>query len=245
MGSDLDDPVTGLNEESDAEIADAPVDAVDDSHPNKRKRGKVPKKVMKAERERLKREQLNELFNKLAGVLELSQENNGKASILNETMRLLKDMLSHVQNLRKENATLLSESNYMIVEKNELKEETTALEINVRKLQNELEEKLSQSKPDLNVSPPECWHANMPSNYMEGHLLQMPTSNPSSQQQPFLGPLYVIPMNPNLQAFQKSDAAPNPAITVSKPHARYPTSADSWPLELLSKQAETTIRQTT
>ncbi|KAL2899688.1 Transcription factor bHLH47 [Bienertia sinuspersici] len=64
MGSDLDDRV--LNEESDA---DAPDNAVDDSHPNKRKRGKVPKKIMKAERERLKREQLNELFNKLAGVL--------------------------------------------------------------------------------------------------------------------------------------------------------------------------------
>lgn len=238
MGSDLDnDPV--LDEES-----DAPEDVVDGSHPNKRKRGKVPKKLMKAERERLKREQLNELFGRLAGVLELSEENNGKASILNETIRLMKDLVSHIQSLKKENTTLLSESQYMTTEKNELKEETIALEDNIKKLQNELEEKLSQSKPDLNENPPECWHANVASNFMEGHLPQMPNTNLSSQQQPILGPLYVIPMNPDLQAFQKADAAPNAAITVSKPHARYPTPADSWPLDLLSKQAETAIRET-
>lgn len=233
MGSDIgDDPV--LNEES-----DAPEDAVDDgSQSNKRKRGKVPKKIVKAERERLKREQLNELFNKLASVLELNQENNGKASVLNETIRLLKDTVSHIQSLRKENETLLSESHYMTAEKNELKEENIALEVQIKKLQNELEERLGQSKPDLNVSPPESWQREMLTHFAEGHYSQTPTTDLSSQQQPILGPLYVIPINPDLQAFQKVDATPNnQPIAVSKPHARYPTPADAWPLQLLSKQA--------
>jgi len=44
---------------------------------------------------------------------ELSDQNNGKASILNETIRLVNDMISQIQTLRKENATLLSESHYV------------------------------------------------------------------------------------------------------------------------------------
>lgn len=129
----------------------------------------------------------------------------------------------------------------MTAEKKELKEETTALEVQIRKMQNEMEERLGQSKPDLNVSPSlDCWHAETPS-----HLPPMATNTDrSSQQPPILGPLYVIPINPDLQAFQKVDTVSNPTITVSKPHARYPTPADSWPSQLLlSKQAEATIRQ--
>lgn len=40
-------------------------------------------------------------------------ENNGKASILCETARLLKDLLSQIESLKKENVTLLSESHYV------------------------------------------------------------------------------------------------------------------------------------
>ena len=43
----------------------------------------------------------------------------------------------------------------MTVEKNELREENSALEIEIEKLQSELEERIAQSKPDLNVPPPE------------------------------------------------------------------------------------------
>ncbi|KAL9239530.1 hypothetical protein vseg_013842 [Gypsophila vaccaria] len=202
-----------VNEES-----DAPEDVIDDgSQPNKRKRGRVPRRVLKSEREKLKREQLNELFTKLGSLLELSDQNNGKASILNETIRLLKDMITQIQSLRKENATLLSESHYVAAEKNELKDENSALEVQIKAIQTELEEKLRQSKPDLNVPPPESWQA-------------------ETQQPPILGPLYVIPVNPDFEAFQKANAAPNPPVPVSKPHPRYPTPADSWPLHLLSKQ---------
>ncbi|KAK9748039.1 hypothetical protein RND81_02G031100 [Saponaria officinalis] len=214
-----------VNEES-----DAPEDVIDDgSQPNKKKRGRVPRRVLKSEREKLKREQLNELFTKLGSLLELSDPNNGKASILNETIRLLKDMITQIQSLRKENDTLLSESHYVTVEKNELKDENSALEIQIKSMQRELEEKLTQYKPDLNVTLPECWQPET------GHL---------SQQPPMLGPLYVVPINPDFDAFQKADTATNPPVPVSKPNPRYPTAADSWPLQLLSKQPKATAEST-
>ncbi|KAG5230668.1 transcription factor bHLH [Salix suchowensis] len=68
------------------------------------KKGKVPRR--KAEREKLKREQLNELFLELASALELSQTNTGKASILCETTRLLKDLLTQIESLKKDNVAL-------------------------------------------------------------------------------------------------------------------------------------------
>jgi hypothetical protein len=79
----------------------------------KKNRRKVPKRVHKSEREKMKREQLNELFFELSNAIELSQPNNGKASILCEATRLLKDLLAQIEDLRKENASLLSESHYV------------------------------------------------------------------------------------------------------------------------------------
>jgi len=216
----------------------APKDALDDgSQPNnKRKRGRLPKRALKAEREKLKRDHLNELFDKLGSLLELTEPNNGKASIINETIRLLKDMISQIQSLRKENTTLLSESHYVAAETNELKDENFALEAQIKSVQRELEEKLGQTKPDLNVTPPECWQAEMGSHFLGGHLPQLPHTDPSTQQPPILGPLYVIPINPEYQAVQKADAASDSPLPVRKPQPRYPTPADSWPLHLLSKQ---------
>lgn len=220
--------------------SDTPEDALDGTHVNKKKQGKVPKRVLKAEREKLKREQLNEHFNRLASVLELSDQNNGKASILNETIRLVNCMISQIQSLGRENATLLSESHYMTAEKNELKDENSALESQIKNMRSELEEKLGQSKPDLNVTPPESWQAEMASQFIESHLPQLPAIDPSTQQPPIVGPLYVIPIGPDLQTCQKVDTGSNPPVAVSKPHARYPTPADSWPLHLLSNQPEAT-----
>lgn len=44
---------------------------------------------------------------------ELAQPNNGKAAVLNEATRLLKDLVSQIESLKKENASLLSESHYV------------------------------------------------------------------------------------------------------------------------------------
>jgi hypothetical protein len=46
---------------------------------------------------------------------EPDRQNNGKACILSDTTRMLKDLLSQVESLRKENNTLKNESHYVSV----------------------------------------------------------------------------------------------------------------------------------
>ncbi|KAJ9163626.1 hypothetical protein P3X46_023275 [Hevea brasiliensis] len=189
-------------------------------------KGKVPKRIHKAEREKLKREQLNELFLELASALELTQPNNGKASILSEAARLLKDLIGQIDGLNKENESLLSESRYVTIEKNELKEENSALETQIKGLQRELEARMSQSKPDLNVPPPEFDHPELRQHF-PGESLRLPAADATLQQ---AQAVFVVPLHPELQAY------PVTTSNVSKPHARYPTPADSWPSQLLGKQ---------
>jgi len=132
----------------------------------------------------------------------------------------------------------------MTTEKDELKDENSVLDAQIKKMRSELDEKVAQSKPDLNLTPLEYWQTEISSHFMEGHLAQLPTADPASMPQPpILGPLYVIPVGPGLQAFQKGDTAsdpPLPPVAVSKPHPRYPKPTDSWPVHLLSKQPEAT-----
>ena len=45
--------------------------------------------------------------------VELTQQNSGKTSVLCEATRLLRDLLSQIECLKKEHATLLFESNYV------------------------------------------------------------------------------------------------------------------------------------
>jgi FtsZ-binding cell division protein ZapB len=65
-------------------------------------------------------------------------------------------LLTQIESLKKDNVALLSESRYVTVEKNELREENSVLENQIGKLQGELESRVAaQSTPVLNVPPPE------------------------------------------------------------------------------------------
>lgn len=114
------------------------------------------------------------------------------------------------------------------VEKNELSEENSALEAQIEKLQSELETSVAQSKPDLNV-PPEFQQPELTPDFA-GKSLGLTTVDATLQQTPTV---FVIPFHPDLQADQ---AYPLTSSHVSKPHARYPTPADSWPAQLLGQQ---------
>ncbi|KAK8587437.1 hypothetical protein V6N13_086424 [Hibiscus sabdariffa] len=187
-------------------------------------KGNIPKIIHKAEREKLKREYLNELFLDMANALDPNQPNNGKASVLCEATRLLKDLFSQIESLKKENSSLLSEFHYVNIEKNELKEENATLETQIRELRSEIEIKVAQSKTDLNEPPP--------------HL---PAVETSLQQPPTL---LVVPLHPSIQSHPMLDSATQPVAKpnsiVRKPHARYPTPTDTWPSKLLGEQS--TIR---
>ncbi|XP_028788500.1 transcription factor bHLH47 isoform X1 [Neltuma alba] len=205
------------------------------SCPGKKNQGKIPKRIHKAEREKMKREHLNDLFVDLANALELGQQNNGKASILCEATKLLRDLLGQIEALKKENVSLLSESHYVTMEKNELQEENSDLETQIEKLQGEIEARVAQSKPDLNAPPPTEELEPPEQTIFPRECLQLPTVDPTLQRGPAV---VVVPFRPQLQP-----SFPTPNITeltsnsiVSKPHARYPTPADSWPSQLLGEQ---------
>lgn len=202
----------------------------------KRTQGKVPKRIHKAEREKLKREDLNDLFLNLANALEMTEQNSGKASILCEATRLLKDLFGQIQCLKKEHASLLSESHYVTLEKDELEEEKTALETEVEKLKVEVQSKVTRCESDLNVNPLDFQQPELIPKFVE-ESVSLAAAQPTLSQG---AAVFVVPVHHELPAFQVpscAEVASRPTPNISKPHARYPTPSDSWPSQLQGKQA--------
>ncbi|KAI8541638.1 hypothetical protein RHMOL_Rhmol08G0077500 [Rhododendron molle] len=209
---------------------------------SKNKPGKVPRKIHKAEREKLKRDSLNVLFLKLSDTLEPAHQNNGKASVLSNATRLLRDLLAQVDCLKKENTTLLSESHYVAAEKHELKDENSALQAQIEDLKSEVQErihskyawKLDHSQSQLETVP----------HLQEDHHLVIPVVEQASQPAPVLGSVLVVPLNHHdLTVYHEpdtSDSVSKLPTNVSRPHARYPSSSDSWPSQILAVPSDTT-----
>ncbi|WMV21839.1 hypothetical protein MTR67_015224 [Solanum verrucosum] len=212
--------------------------SLDSSHLGKKIQKKVPKRIHKAEREKMKREHLNELFLGLADALELSEQMNGKASVLSEAARFVKDMLSQIKHMRTENTTLLSESQYLSVEKKELEDENTALEAEISKLQTEVKAREAETSLDLNLAPPEIHHTEFAS---QTNYMRLPASEHAFQQSQMMNPVFVFPLSSNPQAYPAPDAADSmamPTSTVKKPQPRYPTPNDVWPSQILEKRPQ-------
>ncbi|KAF9625975.1 hypothetical protein IFM89_028361 [Coptis chinensis] len=209
--------------------------------PKKKKHGKVPKKIHKSEREKLKRDYLNELFLELGNALEPTRQNNGKASILGDATRLLRELLSQVNCLKRENVALVSESNYVTIEKNELTDENAALESQIEELHTQLKEG-APNQPTWNSVPVQSQNNNLPSSLLEDPL-KLPVADPALQVRPVVGPVLVIPLHHDFQAFPEPGSAPVPSTipsNVRRPQARYPTPSDSWPSQLLGEQSNLT-----
>lgn len=104
-------------------------------------------------------------------------------------------------------------------EKNELKEENLNLEAQIEKLQGELRGRMVWSKPDLNVPPPMEYKQPELASHFFRDCLAMPA--------PFALPTHPLPYS-----------TLKPTSQVSKPHARYATSMDQWPSQLLGEQQQ-------
>ncbi|XP_051133030.1 transcription factor bHLH47-like [Andrographis paniculata] len=192
--------------------------ATDTSIAINKNHGKVPKRINKSQREKKKREHLNELFLNLANTLELSEQSSCKASVLIEATRLVRDTAAQIKNLEKENAALLSESVYITVETNELKDENSALEAEIGKLRTEIKSRVSDLQLDLNKAPAE--------NQVHDPVALQHTGDPLVfQQGQFLNLVHL-----------SEQVLPGHGFAVRKPHARYPTAADGWPSQVLEKQ---------
>ncbi|XAR71243.1 hypothetical protein NMG60_11028414 [Bertholletia excelsa] len=212
------------------------------SSQSKKTRGKIPKKIHKAEREKKKRDHLNVLFVNLVDTLESDQQFSGKASILCNAIRLLRDLLNQVDSLKKENMALLSESNDVSSEKNELKEENASLEAQIEELKSQVQER-NHSGSAWKLDNLQLQH-DIPSTSKEDCLI-LPAGGNVSQPAPVLGPLLVVPLHHHdLQLYQEPDTSA-PASTLqsnlSRPLARYPSSSDSWPSQILNDSREATF----
>ncbi|KAK1284559.1 Transcription factor bHLH47 [Acorus calamus] len=202
------------------EVDAVSVDPVGRVFSNKKNPGKVSRKIHKAEREKLKRDHLNKLFVELGNALELTEparQNNGKATMLGDTTRLLREMLAQVT-----------------VEKDELKDEKEVLEAEVERLRNELKKRM-QSDPSKWTSGSDSTHPL--SQHVTPILHQHPQTQPS-----VVGPVFIIPLSRDPAQthtdMQSPVITPKPPSHVTKPRARYPTPSDSWPpLQLLVSQA--------
>lgn len=53
------------------------------------------------------------MINVICYIAELTEQNSGKASVLGETTRVVKDMIDEIKSLKKENAALQSETQYV------------------------------------------------------------------------------------------------------------------------------------
>ncbi|KAK6155101.1 hypothetical protein DH2020_009349 [Rehmannia glutinosa] len=134
--------------------------------------GKVPRKIHKAAREKLKRDHLNDLFSDLGNTLDLDHLNNGKASMLRETIRLIGELLTQVENLKKENVT---------TERNELLDETSALDTQIKNLQRQIDERTNCS--NLDISEP----LDQFNNRINRRSHHLPSSRPCTRVDPCRG----------------------------------------------------------
>ncbi|KAI4327734.1 hypothetical protein L6164_020159 [Bauhinia variegata] len=111
------------------------------SHPDVRQRPEVEaqdpiaaRKVQKADREKLRRDRLNEHFLELGNALDPDRPKNDKATILTDTIQVLKDLNGEVNRLKTEHAALSEESRELMQEKNELREEKACLKSDIDNL---------------------------------------------------------------------------------------------------------------
>ncbi|GAB4847534.1 hypothetical protein Ancab_026593 [Ancistrocladus abbreviatus] len=166
------------------------------------------RKVQKADREKLRRDRLNEQFLELGNALDPDRPKNDKATILTDTIQLLKDLSAEVNRLKAECAALSEESRELTQEKNELREEKTSLKSDIENLNIQHQQRLRVMFPWAPVDP-------HPSVVIGPHYsFPMPLAVPAAP----------IPMHPSLQPFPFFQNQ-NPGA-IRSTYVTYPTAAN-------------------
>ncbi|KAJ7553569.1 hypothetical protein O6H91_06G103500 [Diphasiastrum complanatum] len=165
------------------------------------------RKVHKADREKLRRDRLNEQFTELANALDPDRPKNDKATILGDCAQVLTELRAEVKRLKVDHATLLDESRDLTQEKIELREEKTTLKNETEQLQCQLQQRVR-----LLLS----WTGMDPSLMMGATTFPYPLSVPSAASAP-----------PNSQQtsgqtqLQPPVVAPAPYIPLPAPHGAF------------------------
>ncbi|KAH0977982.1 hypothetical protein GBA52_027701 [Prunus armeniaca] len=161
------------------------------------------RKIQKADREKLRRDRLNEQFLELGNVLDPNRPKNDKATILADTIQVLKDLTSEVDKLKANCASLTEESRELTHEKNDLREEKASLKSDIENLNAQYQQRLRAMFP---------WGA------MDHSVVMAPPSYPYPMPMPMPMPPGPIPMHPHMQPYhyfpnQNPGVIPNPCST--------------------------------
>ncbi|PIN14290.1 hypothetical protein CDL12_13081 [Handroanthus impetiginosus] len=142
------------------------------------------RKVQKADREKLRRDRLNEQFMELGNALDPDRPKNDKASILTDTIQMLKDLTAQVDRLKSEYGALTEESRELTQEKNDLREEKASLKADIENLNSQYLQRMRTLYP---------WAG------MDHSVVMHPSSYPFPMPVPI--PTGPIPMHPSLQPY--------------------------------------------
>ncbi|KAJ9561890.1 hypothetical protein OSB04_007050 [Centaurea solstitialis] len=111
------------------------------------------RKVQKADREKLRRDRLNEQFIELGNVLDPERPKNDKASIIIDTIQVLKDLATEVNRLKADCVALSEESSELTQEKNELREEKSSLKSDIENLNAQYQQRVGVMYPWGAIDP--------------------------------------------------------------------------------------------
>ncbi|KAM7524073.1 hypothetical protein LguiA_013975 [Lonicera macranthoides] len=126
------------------------------------------RKVQKADREKLRRDRLNEQFVELGNVLDPDRPKNDKATIIIDSIQTLMDLTAEVSRLKAECASLSEESHELTQEKNELREEKVSLKSDIDNLNVQYQQRLSvmfpwgAMDPTVVMAPPYSYPVALP-----------------------------------------------------------------------------------
>nr|QOJ43676.1 bHLH transcription factor [Dracaena cambodiana] len=111
------------------------------------------RKIQKADREKLRRDRLNEQFMELGKALDPDRPKNDKATILSDTIQMLKDLTTQVNKLKTEYTSLSEEERELTQEKNELREEKATLKSEIDNLNSQYQQRLRCVYPWAALDP--------------------------------------------------------------------------------------------
>ncbi|KAJ3679876.1 hypothetical protein LUZ60_016154 [Juncus effusus] len=111
-----------------------------------------PRKAQKAGREKMRRDRLNEHFQELGNAIDPERPKNDKATILSDTIHVLKELTSQVNKLKSEFNSLSEESRELSQEKSELRDEKLTLKSEIEALNAEYQQRLRMLSPVM-MSP--------------------------------------------------------------------------------------------
>ncbi|KAL4572896.1 hypothetical protein LXL04_019684 [Taraxacum kok-saghyz] len=144
------------------------------------------RKLQKADREKLRRDRLNEQFTELGKTLDPERPKFDKATILCDTIQMLNDLTAQVGRLKSEYATLTEESRELTQEKHDLREEKASLKSDIETLNLQYQQRARPVYPWAHMDQSVVMHPHPPS-YPYPVPMQMPMPMAPMQPYPFFG----------------------------------------------------------